>query len=209
MAMAKCHSPDGCPINLKERINAIITENGKSLASVKMGSKAWWKKVDAVSKRKERSNPSFDEDSVRELNHYFANLCHDEDYIRPLPTDITENIPAPKLTLSQVSYALLKTKQTSTGPDYIPFWVWKQNSAMLAVPAAQAIWNVSLSTQRWPSAWKRANVYLLLKVDIPVQPQDFRGICVASVIARTFEQVVYNTFGKEGVESYLNNNQFA
>ena len=29
------------------------------------------------------------------------------------------------------------------------------------------------------------------------------------VIARTFERVVYNIFGKEGVESYLNNNQFA
>ena len=28
-------------------------------------------------------------------------------------------------------------------------------------------------------------------------------------MARTFERVVYNTFGREGVESYLNNNQFA
>ena len=150
-AKAKCRSPDGCPINLKERINAIVRENRKSLASGKMGSKAWWKKVDALSKRKERSNPSFDEDSVRELNHYFANLCHDEDYIRPVPMDITENIPAPQLTLSQVYYALLKTKQTSTGPDNIPFWVWKENAAILA-PAVQAIWNLSLSTQRWPSA---------------------------------------------------------
>ena len=66
-AMAKCRSPDGHPINLKERINAIVTKNRKSLACGKMGSKAWWKKVDALSKRKERSNPSFDEDSVREL----------------------------------------------------------------------------------------------------------------------------------------------
>ena len=98
-----------------------------------MGSKAWWKKVDALSKRKERSNPSFDEDSVRELNHYFSNLCHDEDFIRPIPMDITENIPAPQLTLShQVYYALLKTKHTSTGPDNIPFWVWKENAAILA-----------------------------------------------------------------------------
>ena len=109
-AKAKCRSPDGCPINLKETINAIVTENRKSLTCGKMGFKAWWKKVDVLSKRKERSNPSFDEDSVRELNHYFANLCHDEDYIRPVPMDITENIPAPQLTLSQVYYALLKTK---------------------------------------------------------------------------------------------------
>ena len=35
-------------LNLKERIKAIVTENRKSLASGKMGSKAWWKKVDAL-----------------------------------------------------------------------------------------------------------------------------------------------------------------
>ena len=61
-------------LNLKERIKAIVTENRKSLASGKMGSKAWWKKVDALSKRKERSNPSFDEDSVRRLNHYILQI---------------------------------------------------------------------------------------------------------------------------------------
>ena len=144
-AKAKCRSPDGCPINLKERIKAIVTENRKSLASGKMGSKAWWKKVDALSKGKERSNPSFDEGSVREVNHYFANLCHDEYYIRPVAMDITENIPEQQLTLSQVYYALLKTKQTSNGPDNIPFWVWKENAAISA-PAVQ-IWNLSLSTQ--------------------------------------------------------------
>ena len=88
-AKAKCRSPDGCPINLTERTNVIVTENRTSLASGKMGSKAWWKKVDVLSKRKERSNPRSDEDSVRERNHYFANLCHNKDYIRLIPMDIT------------------------------------------------------------------------------------------------------------------------
>ena len=96
--------------------------------------------------RYQRSNPSFDEGSVREVNHYFANLCHDEYYIRPVSMDITENIPEQQLTLSQVYYALLKTKQTSTGPDNISFWVWKENAAISA-PAVQAIYNLSLSTQ--------------------------------------------------------------
>lgn len=154
-----------------------------------MGSKAWWKKVDVLSNRKEKSRSSFDEDSVRERNDYFANLCHDEDYTRPVPMDITENIPVPQLTMSQVYYALLKTKQTSTGPDSIPYWISKENAAILAA-GVQAIWNLSLSTQRWPCAWKQANVYPLPKIDIPVQPQDFRGICVTPVIARTFERVV-------------------
>ena len=38
-AKAKYRSPDGFSINLKERINAIVTENRKSLASGKMGSR--------------------------------------------------------------------------------------------------------------------------------------------------------------------------
>ena len=86
-AKAKCRSPDRCSINLTERTNMIVTENRKSLASGKMGSKAWWKKVDALSKRKERSNPRSDEDSVRERNLHFANLCHNKDYIRLIPMD--------------------------------------------------------------------------------------------------------------------------
>ena len=107
-------------------------------------------------------------------------------------------------------FTTLCSKQSKHLPAKIIYHsrVWKENAAILA-PAVQAIWNLSLSTQRWPSAWKQANVYPLPKVDIPVQPQDFRGICVTPVIARTFERVVYNTFGKEGVESNLNNNQFA
>ena len=32
-AKAKCRSPDGCPITLKEKISAIVAENRKSLAS--------------------------------------------------------------------------------------------------------------------------------------------------------------------------------
>ena len=38
-AKAKYRSPDGFPIIVKERINAIVTENRKSLASGKMGSR--------------------------------------------------------------------------------------------------------------------------------------------------------------------------
>ena len=57
-AKAQSRSPDGCPINFKERINAIVTENRKSLASGKMGSEACWKKVDVLSKRKESRYPT-------------------------------------------------------------------------------------------------------------------------------------------------------
>ena len=41
----------GCLVNLPERINTVITENRKALSDGRIGSKAWWKKVDRLSKR--------------------------------------------------------------------------------------------------------------------------------------------------------------
>ena len=122
--------------------------------------------------------------------------------------EICSDTPVPQLSITQVYNTLRKIKQTATGPDCLPFWVWKENAAILT-PAVHALWNLSPSTQTWPAAWKEANVNPLPKVDIPTQREDFRGISVTSVIARAFEQVVYTTFSKQDVENYLNNNQFA
>ena len=87
-----------------------------------------------------------------------------------------------KHLLAQIIY------HTGSGRRTLPYWQYPQHKQSGTYP-----WQ----TQRWPSAWKRANVYTLPKVDIPVQPQDFRGICVTSVIARTFVRVVYNTLVKK------------
>jgi len=43
----------------------------------------------------------------------------------------------------------------------LPFWVWKENAALLP-PVIKIIWNLSLSTQTWPNVWKEANVILPL-----------------------------------------------
>jgi hypothetical protein len=45
----------------------------------------------------------------------------------------------------QFKNALLKISKTATGPDKIPFWVWKENADVFA-PVMTKIWNESLST---------------------------------------------------------------
>ena len=50
---------------------------------------------------------------------------------------------APQLTLTQAFDTLTKIKKTATGPDGIPFWVWKDFSAILS-PVVMNIWNMSL-----------------------------------------------------------------
>ena len=47
------------------------------------------------------------------------------------------------------------------------------------------------------------------KIDIPKEDSDYRGINVTSVIARTFEIVVYHTHVKAVVEKNLSPTQFA
>ena len=67
---------------------------------------------------------------------------------------------------------------------------------------------MSLSTHTWPDSWKRANINPLPKFDIPKEDSDYWGIKVTSVIARTFEKVVYHTHVKAVVENSLSPSQF-
>ena len=69
----------------------------------------------------------------------------------------------PQLTLSQVFYALSNIKRTATGPDLIPYWIWKDHAEVFA-PVIREIWNLSLGSQTWPKAWKKANINPLPKL---------------------------------------------
>ena len=104
--------------------------------------------------------------------------------------------------------SLSNIKRTVTGPDSIPFSVWKKHAEILT-PVFRHIWNLSLRTHTWPMSWKRSNINPIPKVDIPKEKSDYRGINITPVIARAFEKVVYITFVKEAVEETLSTTQFA
>ena len=100
-AKAKCRSPDGCPITLKEKISAIVAENRKSLASERWALRPGGKR--SMRCQREKKDPT--QALTRTLCENVIitlQICHDEDYIRSVPMDIMENIPVPQLTLSQV-----------------------------------------------------------------------------------------------------------
>ena len=58
-------------------------------------------------------------------------------------------------------------------------------------------------------SWRRANINPLPKFVIPKENSDYRDSKVTSVIARTFEKVVYHTHVKAIVEKNLSPSQFA
>ena len=99
-------------------------------------------------------------------------------------------------------------KKTATGPDLIPFWVWR-DQAEIFTPIIFKIWNWSLRFSTWPSSWKRAHVTPLPKVDVPKGKTDYRGINITPVIARAFEKSVFYIHARETVEQQLSSTQFA
>ena len=105
---------------------------------------------------------------------------------------------------------LVDVKKTATGPDNLPYWIWK-DSAELLTPVVTHVWNLSLSTRTWPDSWKRANVNPLFKGDMPLEDSDYRGINFTPVIARLFEKVMYRTQrqAQSVIENNLSHTEFA
>ena len=104
--------------------------------------------------------------------------------------------------------SLSNIKRTVTGPDVIPFWVWKEHAEILTTILSH-IWNLSLRTHTWPISWKRSNINPISKVVLPKEMSDYRGINITPVISRAFDKAVYNTIVKGAVEENRSTTQFA
>ena len=76
--------------------------------------------------------------------------------------DMPDSVKPPEISERCVWNTLVDVKKTATGPDNIPYWIWKDCTELLT-PGVTHVWNLSLSTHTWPDSWKRANVNPLPK----------------------------------------------
>ena len=129
-------------------------------------------------------------------------------YNAPVDVVVGSEIEVPEIPERLVWKSLSNITRTATGPDGIPFWVWKEHAEILT-PILSHIWNSSLRTHTWPMSWKRSNINPIPKVDLPKEKSDNCGINITPVIARVFKKAVYNTFVKEAVVENLSTTQFA
>ena len=161
-----------------------------------------------ITLKNQKSLPCLDKKFLAGLKNFFEDLCTDDHYSEPAPLVIDcETRPPPRLREHDVLLALSKIKKTASGPDGIPYWVWKDNCTTLA-PVIAKVWNLSLLFRAWPCSWKQSNINPLPKVDAPTQYVDFRGINITPVIALCFEKTVYNHFSKRAFEKNLASNQY-
>ena len=183
---------------LNSRLSELINKTRKGSTSDAIGSRKWWKKINQMSSRKAEADLNLNNHFPEELNDYFAKVCFDDSYVSPNPVYESDDI----------TFLKFNAKRTATGPDEIPFWIWKDYADVFA-PVITTIWNDSLWNSEWPTSWREANIQPLPKVETPIKCSHFRGINTTPVIARIFKKTVYHKFAKQHIESHLSNTQFA
>ena len=160
--------------------------------------------MDSLSQRRcSSAKVTLDMQSLAELNDYFAELCWDRAYVQPTPAQVESGVQVPETSERQVWNCLQHLKKTTTRPDLIPFWVWRDH-AEIFTPLICKILNLSLRLSTWSSSWKRAHVTPLPKVDVSKRKTDYGGINITPVIARAFEKSVYNIHARDT----LSNSEF-
>ena len=139
---------------VNRKISELISKNRRTLAKAPVGSREWWKHVDNLSQQRSISaNVTLDTKSLEELNDYFADLCTDDAYTKPVPAIVDKSLEAPQISERHVWNCLQHLKKTAMGPDLIPFWIWRDH-AEIFTSVIHKIWNVSLKTGKWSSCGK-------------------------------------------------------
>ena len=83
---------------INKRISDIICENRGNFSAA-MGTHVWWKTVDDILQRRQPGAVlSLDQDSLWELNNYFAKLCTDDVYTAPTPLEIGKEVEIPTVS---------------------------------------------------------------------------------------------------------------
>lgn len=102
--------------------------------------------------------------------------------------------------------AIKKSKEVKClGPDGVPSIVLKNCASSLVKPLCW-LFNKSLETGHFPSAWKITNITPIFKSSQRDNIANYRGIAILGAIPKLFELVVYEIISCF-VESRVSNNQ--
>ena len=123
----------------------------------------------------------------------------------PFPS-VKRNVSA--LTVSCVTESLLKLKRTASGPDGIPYWIWKEFAYDLA-PVVTHIFNCSLENHTVPDLWKLADITPLPKESNFKNCTQLGPISLTNVIMRVFERLVCRQELSQYVNNFIDLDQFA
>ena len=92
--------------------------------------------------------------------------------------------------MHEVTQALINIKRTTSGPDDLPYWLFRDFGYYLA-PVITDVFNASLLQHTVPLLWKEANIRPVPK-ELPFTScNQLRPISLRNIIMRLFERLVY------------------
>ena len=198
---------------LQGKINKLIRDSQVqavkgNLEKHNVGSKSWWSTVNSLTGRKSTNMQISSIISPNEINNFFCTVNTDPVYKPTHAVVIPESCKIPALTVSCVTESLLKLKRTASGPDGIPYWIWKEFAYDLA-PVVTHIFNCSLENHTVPDLWKLADITPLPKESNFKNCTQLRPISLTNVIMRVFERLVYRQELSQYVNNFIDFDQFA
>ena len=149
-------------------------------------------------------------------SHEIANLINNaflepmQDY-QPLqsPVPYDEQYVSPILSELDICLALKKLNpRKASGPDGLPNWLLKEFAEVLAEPVC-TILNSTFREQKFPSAWKLANITPLIKAK-PVTDvsKHLRPISLAPALSKVAEDFIVITYISCAILSIIDPDQF-
>ena len=149
----------------------------------------WWQRVNTLLNKNTIAPDRTCAFSAEQLNQYYNGISTASG--GPFkPTYFSTTNDGPQFSLLQIFNAMKRIRRTATGPDALPFWIFKNNAQNLAEIYCH-MFNLCLEQCIFPEFWKLAKISHLPKVSSPKQPKDLRPVSVTSVMSRVFELLIY------------------
>ena len=191
---------------MDERIRKLIVENSRN--HCRRGGSSWWRQVNNTLGRGKSAPDSYDNNTITAaaLNSHYCAISTCRNY-RPLEKVTTYATNVPEVTVLQTYNSIKRLKKTATGPDEIPHWIYSQNAHSLAEPLT-FIFNLSLSTGRFPTLWKLSRISPIAKLAAPKEPKDYRPVAITCIAARVFERIIHKNWIVESYNLNLAKSQF-
>ena len=131
---------------------------------------------------------------INKLKEEMKTACATEDPVDFMTKHLPDNIKKLDLELvsrKEVVTAISNLKNShSVGPDGISNWLMKSASEALAAPL-ESLFNLSISSAVYPSAWKKAEVIPLWKKKSQLDPSSYRPVSLTSKPSLLFEKIKY------------------
>ena len=209
---------------LRNKVREVITRRKREFYKNKVNNlkstdpRKWWSMVNKLAGKDSSPNElSYTDEEGRIisgatlatcLNEFFVSVISD---IKPLDTSVLPcYLPSPQPPVIETQEVCKKLLAISAfkapGPDGIPTRIWKEYAPELAEPIT-LIFNTSIASGTFPTAWKDSNVTPVPKVTPITGMGDLRPISLTAIVSKVLEDFVVEWL-IEDVEHIIDPSQF-